>query len=241
MKLYAYAREAEGDRLIHVWEAERLRREHPESARLLRYYSTELDHSQRREVVLVCREGRLFFRYKELPDPPPSASAQTLTHLKAKEILSRMTRVRCLLPEGELTIWAGEWQAEKRIPLPGGELAIADLSCEVLASQPPETAAQWQGKLLVEVVVTHPSTPERLAALQNLGWPVIEITIGPRWHIPEGPGVSEKQVRLAEEAMERGFRQGIRARIAADPRQATPSGQGLWSRMRRFIDEIIIN
>ena len=89
--------------------------------------------------------------------------------------------------------------------------------------------------------MTHPSTPERLAALQNLGWPVIEITIGPRWHIPEAPGVSEKQVRLAEEAMERGFRQGIRARIAADPRQATPSGQGLWSRMRRFIDEIIIN
>lgn len=109
MKLYAYARE-EGDyRLIDVWEAARIRDREPELFSKLRYYSTELNLDKRRELVLVRREGRLFFRYKEQPEEPVSATAQTLTHLKAKEILSRMRRLRFLLPGGELTLWVQGW------------------------------------------------------------------------------------------------------------------------------------
>ncbi len=241
MKLYAYAREEGEDRLIDVWEAARIRGRDPERSRRLRYYSTELDADKRREVVLVRREGRLFFRYKEQPEQPVSASAQTLTHLKAKEILSRMRRLRFLLPGGELTLWVQGWEPEKRIRLPEGELAIADLCCEVVASQPPEAAARWQGRLLVEITVTHPSAPERLAALESQGWPVIEVRIGPRLRIPEGLGVSEQEVRQAEAVMESCFRRGIRGRLVADPGKAPPGKPGLWSALVRFIDEMITN
>lgn len=242
MKLYAYAREEGEYRLIDVWEAARIRDREPELFSKLRYYSTELNLDKRRELVLVRREGRLFFRYKEQPEEPVSATAQTLTHLKAKEILSRMRRLRFLLPGGELTLWVQGWEPEKRILLPEGGMAIADLCCEVMASQPPEAAARWQGRLLVEITVTHPSAPERIAALESQGWPVIEVPIGPRLRIPEGLGISEKEVRQAEAAMESCFRHGIRGRIVADPGKTLLQEQpGLWSALVRFIDEMITN
>ena len=86
-----------------------------------------------------------------------------------------MRRLRFLLPGGELTLWVQGWEPEKRIRLSEGELAIADLCCEVVASQPPEAAARWQGRLLVEITVTHPSAPERLAALESQGLSLIHI------------------------------------------------------------------
>ncbi len=241
MKLYAYAREEGGDRLIHVWEAERMRQAYPDKARMFRYYSTELDASQRREVVLVRRENRLFFRYKELPDPPPNTSAQTLTHLKAKEIISRMKQLRFVLPDREFLLWIENWETEKRIELPGGEVAIADLSGRVLASQPPEAVALWQGRLLIEITVTHPSTPERLNALAAQGWPVLEVPIGPRLRIPEGLNVSEQQIQQAESVMEHCFRQGIRARLVAEPGTALKKEEGIWRSVLRFLDDIITN
>ena len=241
MKLYAFVRRAEGDRLIHVWDAERARQEHPDAERE-RYYSTELDALQRREMVLVHRDGLMFFRYKQLPEEGvPLSQGQTLTHLKVKEYLSRMGHIKLLLPEGMLELWVDHWQPEYRIDLEQEGVVIADMAGHIRAGNPPKRIARWPASALFEVTVTHATETQKVLELEALGWPVIELPIEPALRIPEGLSVSEETVLAAEAALEQRLKNGIPARILTEPGRSALRRESFVQRFRRIIDEIITN
>jgi len=240
MKLYAFVRRDDGDHLIHVWDAERTRQEKPDDEHE-RYYSTELDASQRSEMVLVHRDGLMFFRYKQLPPEGAASTGQSLTHLKVKEFLCRMGHIRLLLPEGMLELWINKWQPEHRIELEDGSVVIADMAGHLAAGYPPQRIKRWPEDILFEVTVTHPTEPEKLEALERLEWTVIELPIVNSLRIPEGLGVSQERILAGEAALEEQLRKGIPARILTEPGGRNKSGDGLLKRFMRIIDEIITN
>jgi hypothetical protein len=240
MKLYAYCRDENGkDQLVHVWDAQKARIASDKAPR--RYYSTQLDRSRRREMVLVRRGERLFFRYKQLSQAVSAGAAQSLTHILAKEYLAAREQVDLRLPQGELTLFIKDWEAEKRLETGNGQIWIADLAAEISASDPPEVAALWEGRLLVEITVTHESKGQKLRALGRAGWPVMEIVLGPALRIPEGGDVTPSQIERAKGRLEQYLAGPIPARVLVDPSEAEPTGEGLWLRIWRFIDDIITN
>ena len=239
MKLYAFVRRQEGDRLIHVWEAERLRQKDGEKER---YYSTELDASRRQEMVLVHREGLMFFRYKKLPEDGSADSAgQTLTHLKMKEFLCQMSHVKLMLPEGMLELWVEKWKPEYRMEMEEGRVVVADLLAVVCAAQPADRVRRWPQKVLLEITVTHPTERDKVLALEEQGYPVIEIPVDTAWRIPEGLTTSEETVLAAEEKLRERLNTCIPARILTEPGRPLIKKSGLWQKWMRFLEEIITN
>jgi hypothetical protein len=159
----------------------------------------------------------------------------------AKEILSQMKEIKAVLPQGEITFFVDRWEKEKMIALPDGRRVIADLVAHFHASLPPKIHSLWQGRVIFEITVTHENTPEKIEALRQYGWPLLEVKVAPRLKIPEGPYVTEEKVLKAIEKMRRCYEQGVVSTLIVDPSERFRSVKRAWQRIYRFIDDIITN
>ena len=236
MKQYAYCRDPAGDRLIHVWEAERLRTEMPERYRSLRFFSTEADPAKRHEMVLVHREETMFFRYKEMPAKGTASEAESLTHILAKQTLCSRELLKLALPEGELLLWVKDWQTEVRLLPDGKNTVVADLMASLYAARPKKRVARWDPEVLVEITVTHDTTPQKIALLRAAGKTVLEVVIDDGLRVPESLSSTEEEVMRAEARLKEALCGSVPARILTEPE--TPA-QKLARRMKRAWNQLI--
>lgn len=220
MKSYAYYIDTATNekKTISAFEAIALREGEPETFRLLSFFYSY--DGKDYKVIPKCnaRTQTAFFAFEKETDCPLSASkGETLTHYAAKQALARMKTLHLVdkKRQADITIHPASAVCEQLFSLENNYICDVYITYDKQHITPKEYFYKWDGKLALEITVTHQTETEKLQALKQNGIPVFEIRISGRIK-QQMDFISKNSLENAINHMQQLFKNQIYGNLAAD-------------------------
>ncbi|WP_425642233.1 hypothetical protein ACPUEK_02580 [Marinomonas gallaica] len=182
-KIWAYAKSDSGSfikdergrlKLFFIWQVLKLKKHDIFEFNKLSFFSTQTDESKRSRMTPVIKG---FFRYIENSEGGSfSGDGESLSHSIAILVLSELSSINFVFGKKECTFNFSEIKTEDlKIRFESGRFYFPDLVGFFSDDNP--YYEKWDGKVAIEVKVSHGCEPEKVQDFLEHNIPIIEINI----------------------------------------------------------------
>lgn len=184
-KISAYAKNKQGEYILnqhkpsqlkkfYIWNVLKMKQESPEEYEKLTFYSTQADKQYRARMTPV-KNG--FFRYIENMKGGNNEDGdnESISHSTAISVLSELSEITFVIGKKSYQLKFTEFFIEPRLQFENRNVYYPDLiGC---FSSECDLSEKWNGKVAIEVVVSHKCEPKKIKDFFAHNIPIIEVTL----------------------------------------------------------------